>query len=84
MRNLLLLIPFMVPDLTARVAVEAAVTINQPAAPVVSACKCGGTCVNGVITHGDRHKTTCPCPMTCACKTKTPTQCVSGTCAARK
>lgn len=85
MRNLLLAIPFLVPDMTARVAVEAAVTINtaQPAV-VVSQCKCGGTCVNGIITQGDGHRTPCPCPSTCACKSKPKTQCANGSCAVRK
>lgn len=85
MRELLIVLGLLVPDMTPRVAVEAAVTINAlPPAPVSEACKCGGTCVNGVITHGDGHRTQCPCPATCKCRSKTTQPCVSGTCALKK
>ena len=29
---------------------------------------CCGRCQNGWITHGDGHRTPCPCPPTCRCK----------------
>ena len=87
MRSLLLLLGLAAPDMTARVAAEAAVTINQPLAPVVApvADKCCGECRNGVITHGDGHKTPCPCPASCKCKAKSQTPiCESGTCALKR
>lgn len=31
--------------------------------------ECCGQCQNGWITHGDGHRTPCPCPPTCKCKT---------------
>lgn len=31
--------------------------------------KCCGECKGGWITHGDGHRTPCPCPSTCKCKT---------------
>lgn len=86
MRSLLILLGLAAPDMTARVATEAAVTINQPAA-VITPVKsdCCGECKGGWITHGDGHRTPCPCPATCKCKAK-PQQpiCESGTCALRK
>lgn len=84
MRELLIVLGLLVPDLTERVATEAAVTVNTRAQEVV-ADKCCGLCVNGIVTHGDRHKTPCRCPPDCKCKSKRgdPT-CVSGTCALRK
>ena len=30
--------------------------------------ECCGECENGWITHGDGHRTPCPCPPTCKCK----------------
>lgn len=30
--------------------------------------ECCKRCENGWITHGDGHKTPCPCPATCECK----------------
>lgn len=30
--------------------------------------ECCGECQNGWITHGDGHRTPCPCPPTCKCK----------------
>ena len=83
MRSLLILLGLAAPDMTARVATEAAVTINQPIAPVPVTDKCCGECKGGWITHGDRHRTPCPCPATCKCKAKSQT-CESGTCALRK
>lgn len=57
------------PKLTGVVAVVAA---SQEQAPVVVVTpdtdKCCGMCVGGIITHGDGHKTNCPCPDTCECK----------------
>lgn len=86
MRELLLLLGLAAPDMTARVAAEAAVTINQPLPDAPVKNECCGQCKNGVITHGDKHTTPCPCPTSCACKTKKPAAqpCVSGTCAVRR
>lgn len=40
--------------------------------------KCCGECKGtGYVTHGDGHKTACPCPSTCICKKKA---CVDGKC----
>jgi hypothetical protein len=30
--------------------------------------ECCKRCENGWITHGDGHRTPCPCPPTCECK----------------
>jgi hypothetical protein len=30
--------------------------------------ECCSQCENGWITHGDGHRTPCPCPPTCRCK----------------
>lgn len=85
MRELMILLGLASPDMTARVAAEAAVTINQPVtvAPVKS--DCCGECNGGWITHGDGHRTPCPCPSTCKCKAPKQTPiCESGTCAVRR
>jgi hypothetical protein len=38
----------------------------QPEPPKPSCCTdCGG---KGYITHGDGHRTACPCPASCKCK----------------
>lgn len=66
---LLLAVGLIAPDSTARVAVEAALVV-QTTSPSQVQCKCGGQCQNGIITHGDGHKTPCPCPPDCKCKTK--------------
>lgn len=66
---LLVLIGLIAPDYTARVAAEAALVLHAYKSPVAE-CKCGGKCVNGVITQGDGHKTPCPCPPDCPCKRK--------------
>lgn len=64
---LLLFIGLIAPDYTASVAVEAALVLHaQPDAPA----RCCGRCQNGVITQGDGHKTPCPCPPDCKCKTR--------------
>lgn len=55
------------PDMTARVAVHAAYVIHTQA-PDAPERKCCGACKGGFITHGDGHKTPCPCPSDCACK----------------
>jgi hypothetical protein len=39
-----------------------------PPAPGPKPDKCCGDCVNGWITHGDGHRTACPCPASCKCK----------------
>lgn len=41
---------------------------------------CCQECVNGVITHGDGHTTSCPCPADCSCKKKSKSQCETGSC----
>lgn len=53
------------PDMKAPVAVHAAYVIHT-AEPEKT--KCCGLCKNGFITHGDGHKTPCPCPPDCLCK----------------
>lgn len=58
------------PDLRPMVACEAAYTLQTMETPAVVDKKCCGLCRNGTITHGDGHKTPCPCPGTCECKTK--------------
>lgn len=62
-----LLLLFATEDILPRVAAEAAYALLQPKPEVA---KCCGACKNGIITHGDGHKTVCPCPSTCQCKTK--------------
>lgn len=62
-----LLLLWAIDDTTAQVAVEVAYALLQPK-PVVA--KCCGQCKSGIITHGDGHKTQCPCPPTCECRTK--------------
>lgn len=81
MRELLLLLGLVSPDLTARVAVEAAVTLQDR--PVqVEADKCCKQCKAGIITHGDGHKTLCPCPPECECKRRA--ECKDGKCALKR
>lgn len=73
MIDLFSLLPFIFaqPDMTGPVAVHAAYVINTVGvdAPVTTECckECKGT---GFITHGDGHKTPCPCPPDCECKRK--------------
>jgi hypothetical protein len=69
MRELLLLLSPL--DYTASVAVEAAYVLQQPA-KTPEKDQCCGQCKCGIITHGDGHKTPCPCPTTCKCKTCPP------------
>jgi len=39
----------------------------EPAPPKPGCCtECGG---RGYIVHGDGHRTACPCPPSCKCKT---------------
>ena len=85
MRELLIAMGLMASDMTARVAVEMAVSINTTPAPV-TVQQCCGLCVNGIVTHGDGHKTQCKCPPNCKCKapkSQAPI-CTSGTCALKK
>jgi len=50
------------------IAVEGAYAIaTTPAAPPKQEC-CSDCKGKGYIVHGDKHKTVCPCPDTCACK----------------
>jgi hypothetical protein len=67
-------------DYTGPVAAEAAYVVATYKSPVVVQ-QCCGACRNGIITHGDGHKTKCPCPDTCKCKTK---GCEGGQCVPKK
>lgn len=89
LNELALFIGLAAPDMTGAVAVEAAYVLQ--AAPEVVARQCCGKCKGGVITHGDRHKTSCPCPDDCKCKTKGAVthppvviKCESGTCTPKR
>lgn len=83
MRELMILLGLASPDLMARVAVEAAVTIQS--APQIEVSKCCKQCVNGIITHGDGHRTSCPCPPECECKRrKAAEECKDGKCALKR
>jgi hypothetical protein len=71
-------------DLACEVAREAVRMRQLPPAPEPSpkpgeCCKqCKGT---GFITHGDGHRTPCPCPPNCVCKKpKTAQPCPDGKC----
>lgn len=55
-------------DYVPSVAVEGAYALIDKQEPEVN--ECCGLCKNGVITHGDGHKTPCPCPPECKCKQK--------------
>lgn len=56
-------------DLAARAAVAVLRSRTAPApTPGPKPDDCCGQCVNGWITHGDGHRTPCPCPPTCRCK----------------
>ena len=57
-------------DLRPVVAAEAAFVVNTARLENPDADKCCGLCVNGMITHGDGHKTPCPSPPDCECKLK--------------
>jgi hypothetical protein len=59
---LLLLMPM---NYVPAVAVHAAYKIHTQERPVTQCC---GLCECGVITHGDGHKTQCPCPKECKCR----------------
>jgi len=60
-----LLLFFPTPDMAGPVAVHAAYVINTYQADADGCC---GACKGGFITHGDGHKTPCPCPPECECK----------------
>jgi hypothetical protein len=67
MHSLLLWLGLVAPiDCTPMVAVEAAYVLAAPKEQAKP--KCCGLCKGGVITHGDGHKSPCPCPETCDCK----------------
>lgn len=59
---------FSAPDMVGPVAVHAAYVIHTQQDQKSECC---GSCKNGVVTHGDGHKTPCPCPPDCACKAVT-------------
>mgnify|MGYP007062861094 CR=1 FL=1 len=65
---LLTMVFFAGPDLGGRVAAEMAYALLLP--PSVVETECCGLCVRGVITHGDGHKTACPCSKECKCKSQ--------------
>lgn len=69
MVDLLALVLFWQPVMTGPVAVHAAYVIHT--APAVEDVRCCGSCKGGLITHGDGHKTPCPCPPDCECKAVT-------------
>lgn len=56
-------------DMVPWVSANAAYTINTYA-PSEETTKCCGLCDAGMITHGDGHKTPCPCPPDCECKSR--------------
>lgn len=65
------ILPFFLaqPDMTGPVAVHAAYVINTREAEGPAKDECCGACNGtGFITHGDGHKTPCPCPPDCECK----------------
>ena len=48
----------------------------EPPKPKPACCtECGG---KGYITHGDGHRTACPCPTACKCKSPTGASSTSG------
>jgi hypothetical protein len=48
----------------------------KPEPPKPGCCtECGG---KGYITHGDGHRTACPCPASCKCKSPTGASSTSG------
>jgi hypothetical protein len=60
-------------SLTADLACEAAREVLRlrqlPPAPEPKPDECCNACKGtGYITHGDGHRTPCPCPPTCPCK----------------
>ena len=52
-----------------------------PPAPTPGPGKCCGECKGGWITHGDGHRTPCPCAASCKCKTGA--ACPDGKCVPR-
>ena len=62
---------FAQPDMTGPVAEHAAYVIHTAAEEAPSKKCCGGCKGTGFITHGDGHKTPCPCPPDCECKAVT-------------
>lgn len=71
MIDLISIIPLLLaqPDMTGPVAVHAAYVVNTTKDSELDTDKCCGACKGtGFITHGDGHKTPCPCPPDCICK----------------
>lgn len=66
MNSLLLFLGLVAPpSMVGPVAAHAAYVIHTQAPEQT---KCCGACKGGVVTHGDGHKTPCPCPPDCLCK----------------
>lgn len=55
-------------DMSGPVAVHASYVIHTSAEDVAPQKCCEGCKGTGFITHGDGHKTPCPCPPDCECK----------------
>ncbi len=71
MKWLLALLPLTLADMTPRVAVEAAYSLTagtDKPSPAPGGCVSGCKCDNGLLIHGDNHKTRCKCPKTCPCQ----------------
>jgi hypothetical protein len=59
---------FFATDMTGPVAVRAAYVVNTYKESDATDKCCGACKGTGFITHGDGHKTPCPCPPDCICK----------------
>jgi hypothetical protein len=71
------------PVMVGPVAVHAAYVIHTQQADT-PAKECCGECQGGFITHGDGHKTPCPCPPDCKCKATKSVLCPDGKCEQKK
>lgn len=75
---------FAQPDMTGPVAVHAAYVIHTQQVDKPSKECCGECKGTGVITHGDGHKTPCPCPPDCKCKAAKSVRCPDVKCEPKK
>jgi hypothetical protein len=81
---------FFATDMTGPVAVHAAYVVNTYKESDATDECCGACKGTGFITHGDGHKTPCPCPPDCICKAVThppsvlKQDCPDGKCALKK